>query len=85
MHFLEENNNEDKKIKYLKNLGISIFFSTQNNKESNTISQFYKENKDENNILKKYSLTEILNLDLNKYVNFNDSYYYYKGSGTFPI
>ena len=85
MHFLEENNNEDKKIKCPKNLGISIFFSSQNNKESNTISQFYKENKDENNILKKYSLTEILNLDLNKYVNFNDSYYYYKGSGTFPI
>ena len=84
MHFLEENNNEDKKIKYPKNLGISIFFSSQNNKESNTISQFYKENKDENNILKKYSLTEILNIDLNKYVNFNDSYYYYKGSGTFP-
>ena len=84
MYFLEENNNEDKKIKYPKNLDISIFFSSQNNKESNTISQFYKENKDENNILKKYSLTEILNLDLNKYVNFNDSYYYYKGSGTFP-
>ena len=75
---------EQDKIAGSKNLGISIFFSSQNNKESNTISQFYKENKDENNILKKYSLTEILNLDLNKYVNFNDSYYYYKRSGTFP-
>ena len=66
------------------NLGISIFFSSQNNKKSKSINQFYKENKEENNILKKYSLTEILNLDLNKYVNFDDSYYYYKGSGTFP-
>ena len=66
------------------NLGISIFFSSQNNKESNTISQFYKENKDENNIFKKYSLTEVLNIDLNKYVNFDNSYYYYFGSGTFP-
>ena len=47
IHFLEENNNEDKKIKCPKNLDISIFFSSQNNKESNTISQFYKENKDE--------------------------------------
>ena len=66
------------------NLGISIFFSSQNNKKSNSINQFYKENKEENDILKKYSLTELLNVDLNQYVNFDNSYYYYFGSGTFP-
>jgi carbonic anhydrase len=66
------------------NLGISIFFSSQNNKKSKSINQFYKENKEENDILKKYSLTELLNVDLNQYVNFDNSYYYYFGSGTFP-
>ncbi len=66
------------------NLGISIFFSSQNNKKSKSINQFYKENKEENDILKKYSLTEVLNVDLNRYTNFDNSYYYYFGSGTFP-
>ena len=66
------------------NLGISIFFSSQNNKKSKSINQFYKENKEENDILKKYSLTEVINVDLNRYTNFDNSYYYYFGSGTFP-
>ena len=85
MYFLEENNNEDKKIKCPKNLGISIFFSSQNNIKSNVINRFYKVNEDEKeDLFKRYILSQVSSIELSKYTNDKTGYYWYKGSGTFP-
>ena len=67
------------------NLGISIFFSSQNNKVSNVINKFYCVNEDEKeDIFQRYTLSDVTSLDLNKYTNDNSDYYWYFGSGTFP-
>ena len=67
------------------NLGISIFFSSQNNKVSNVINKFYRFNEDEKeDIFQRYTLSDVTSLDLNKYTNDNSDYYWYFGSGTFP-
>ena len=67
------------------NLGISIFFSSQNNKVSNVINKFYRVNEDEKeDIFQRYNLTDVTSLDLNKYTNDNSDFYWYFGSGTFP-
>ena len=67
------------------NLGISIFFSSQNNKVSNVINKFYRVNEDEKeDIFQRYTLSDVTSLDLNKYTNDNSDYYWYFGSGTFP-
>ena len=67
------------------NLGISIFFSSQNNKVSNVINKFYRVNEDEKkDIFQRYILSDVTSLDLNKYTNDNSDYYWYFGSGTFP-
>ena len=67
------------------NLGISIFFSSQNNKVSNVINKFYRVNEDEKeDFFQRYYLSDVTSLDLNKYTNDNSDYYWYFGSGTFP-
>ena len=67
------------------NLGISIFFSSQNNKVSNVINKLYRVNEDEKeDIFQRYTLSDVTSLDLNKYTNDNSDYYWYFGSGTFP-
>jgi len=67
------------------NLGISIFFSSQNNKVSNVINKFYRVNEDEKeDIFQRYYLSDVTSLDLNKYTNDNSDFYWYFGSGTFP-
>ena len=67
------------------NLGISIFFSSQNNKVSNVINRFYKVNEDEKeDLYKRYILSQVTSIELNQYTNDKIGYYWYKGSGTFP-
>ena len=67
------------------NLGISIFFSSQNDKVSNVINRFYKVNEDEKeNLYKRYFLSQVTSIELNQYTNDKIGYYWYKGSGTFP-
>ncbi len=67
------------------NLGISIFFSSQNNKVSNVINRFYKVNEDEKeDLFKRYILSQVSSIELSKYTNDKTGYYWYKGSGTFP-
>lgn len=63
-------------------LCISIFFDSGRNKKSKIFDQFYKEREYEENLTKKYILKNIENIDLNLYINFNEPYYFYKGSGT---
>jgi carbonic anhydrase len=67
------------------NLGISIFFSTQNNKKSKVINRFYKVNEDEKtNLYKRYVLSKVSSIELDKYTNDKTGYFWYIGSGTFP-
>ena len=67
------------------NLGISIFFSSQNNIKSNVINRFYKVNEDEKeDLFKRYILSQVSSIELSKYTNDKTGYYWYKGSGTFP-
>lgn len=63
-------------------LCISIFFDSGRNKKSKIFDQFYKEREYEDDLTKKYILKNIENIDLNLYINFNEPYYFYMGSGT---
>jgi carbonic anhydrase len=65
-------------------LCISIFFDSGRNKKSKIFEQFYKTKKYEEDLTKKYIFKNIENIDLNLYINFNDPYYFYEGSGTSP-
>ena len=74
-----ENENENDIPEFL---CISIFFDSGRNKKSKIFDKFYKEKEYEDDLTKKYKLKNIENIDLNLYINFNEPYYYYKGSGT---
>ena len=63
-------------------LCISIFFDSGRNKKSKIFDQFYKEREYEEDLKNKYILKNIENIDLNLYINFNEPYYFYMGSGT---
>ena len=77
--------NEDKSVNKNapKKLCLSIFFDSGRNKKSKIFEQFYKEQEYEDDLTKKYVLKNIENIDLNLYINFNEPYYFYYGSGTF--
>ena len=77
------NKEENVKINVSKKLCLSIFFDSGRNKNSKIFEQFYKELEYEDDLTKKYELKNIENIDLNLYINFNEPYYFYYGSGTF--
>ena len=80
-HILNEDESENKNAP--KKLCLSIFFDSGRNKKSKIFEQFYKEQEYEDDLTKKYVLKNIENIDLNLYINFNEPYYFYYGSGTF--
>ena len=77
------NKEENVNINVSKKLCLSIFFDSGRNKNSKIFEQFYKELEYEDDLTKKYELKNIENIDLNLYINFNEPYYFYYGSGTF--
>jgi carbonic anhydrase len=78
----DENENENilENLNCSKFLWVSIFFDSGRDKKSNIFNQFYKTNKYEENLSEKYIFKNIENIDLNLYINFNEPYYFYKGS-----
>jgi hypothetical protein len=80
-HILNVDESENKNAP--KKLCLSIFFDSGRNKKSKIFEQFYKEQEYEDDLTKKYELKNIENIDLNLYINFNEPYYFYYGSGTF--
>ena len=70
--------------KYGEKLGISVLFSISKDKNNKLLEQIIEEDTDQTDETKRYTFALVTALDLNKFTNFHEPYFFYVGTGTTP-
>lgn len=87
LQIIHEIDDESKSVlptKYGDKLGIAVLFSTSRDKKNKLLEQLIKEDTDQTDETERYSFALVTSLDLNKFTNFHEPYFFYVGSGTTP-
>ena len=88
LQIIHEIDDESKSVlpttKYGDKLGISVLFSTSRDKKNKLLEQLIKEDTDQTDETERYTFALVTSLDLNKFTNFHEPYFFYVGSGTTP-
>ena len=84
IHDLDPSSQNILSDKYGDKLGIAVLFSTSRDKKNKLLEQLIKEDTDQTDETERYTFALVTSLDLNKFTNFHEPYFFYVGSGTTP-